>query len=39
MIQVTNLTKKYGNHVAVDNLSFTVEKGQIYGFLGPTGAG
>ncbi|MCD7836785.1 MAG: ABC transporter ATP-binding protein [Lachnospiraceae bacterium] len=39
MIQVTNLTKKYGNHVAVDNLSFTVEKGQIYGFLGPNGAG
>lgn len=39
MIEVTNLTKKYGNHVAVDNLSFTVEKGQIYGFLGPNGAG
>lgn len=39
MIEVTNLTKKYGNNVAVDNLSFTVEKGQIYGFLGPNGAG
>lgn len=39
MIEVTNLTKKYGNHVAVDNLSFKVEKGQIYGFLGPNGAG
>jgi ABC-2 type transport system ATP-binding protein len=39
MIEVTNLTKKYGDHVAVDNLSFTVEKGQIYGFLGPNGAG
>lgn len=39
MIEVTNLTKKYGNHVAVDNLSFRVEKGQIYGFLGPNGAG
>ena len=39
MIQVENLTKKYGNHIAVDHLSFTVEKGQIYGFLGPNGAG
>ncbi len=39
MIEVTHLTKKYGNHVAVDNLSFSVEKGQIYGFLGPNGAG
>lgn len=39
MIEVTNLTKKYGDHVAVDHLSFCVEKGQIYGFLGPNGAG
>lgn len=39
MIEVTNLTKKYGTHIAVDNLSFRVEKGQIYGFLGPNGAG
>lgn len=39
MIKVTNLTKRYGKHVAVDNLSFHVEKGQIYGFLGPNGAG
>lgn len=39
MIEVKNLTKKYGNTVAVDDLSFTVEKGQIYGFLGPNGAG
>ena len=39
MIEVTNLTKKYGDHIAVDNLSFKVEKGQIYGFLGPNGAG
>ena len=39
MIEVTNLTKKYGDHVAVDRLSFRVEKGQIYGFLGPNGAG
>lgn len=39
MIEVKNLTKKYGSHMAVDHLSFTVEKGQIYGFLGPNGAG
>lgn len=39
MIQVENISKKYGEHTAVDNLSFTVEKGQIYGFLGPNGAG
>lgn len=39
MIEVTNLTKKYGKHTAVDHLSFRVEKGQIYGFLGPNGAG
>ena len=39
MIQVDNLVKKYGDHIAVDNLSFEVEKGQIYGFLGPNGAG
>ncbi len=39
MIEVKNLVKKYGKHVAVDHLSFTVEKGQIYGFLGPNGAG
>lgn len=39
MIEVRNLVKRYGDHVAVDNLSFTVEKGQIYGFLGPNGAG
>ena len=39
MIEVKNLTKRYGKHLAVDNLSFTVEKGQIYGFLGPNGAG
>ena len=39
MIEVKNLVKQYGNHVAVDNLSFTVEPGQIYGFLGPNGAG
>ncbi len=39
MIEVRNLTKRFGEHLAVDDLSFTVEKGQIYGFLGPNGAG
>ena len=39
MIEVTNLTKKYGNHLAVDHISFNVKKGKIYGFLGPNGAG
>ncbi|MCH5249430.1 MAG: ABC transporter ATP-binding protein [Lachnospiraceae bacterium] len=39
MIKVENLVKKYGSHIAIDNLSFEVEKGQIYGFLGPNGAG
>ena len=39
MIEVNNLTKRYGNNTAVDDLSFSVEKGQIYGFLGPNGAG
>lgn len=39
MIEVSNLTKKYGKHEAVKDLSFHVEKGQIYGFLGPNGAG
>lgn len=39
MIEVKNLTKCYGKHLAVDNLSFTVQEGQIYGFLGPNGAG
>ena len=39
MIEVKNLTKRYGRHLAVDHLNFTVKKGQIYGFLGPNGAG
>lgn len=39
MIEVKHLTKRYGSHTAVDDLSFTIEKGQIYGFLGPNGAG
>src|SRR5438128_7932248 len=39
MITVTELTKKYARHTAVDHISFEVEKGQIVGFLGPNGAG
>jgi ABC-2 type transport system ATP-binding protein len=39
LIEVKNLVKKYGSHIAVDHLSFTVEKGEILGFLGPNGAG
>ncbi len=39
MIEVKKLVKKYGNHLALDNLSFTVEENQIFGFLGPNGAG
>jgi len=39
VIEVSHLTKKYGGHLAVDDVSFTVEDGQIYGLLGPNGAG
>ncbi|HAU87726.1 MAG TPA: ABC transporter [Lachnospiraceae bacterium] len=39
MIEVKNLVKKYSDHAAVDNLSFTLEKGHVLGFLGPNGAG
>ena len=39
MIEVKNLTKRYGQHVALDNVSFAVQKGEIVGFLGPNGAG
>ena len=38
-IRVSNLTKKFGSFVAVDNISFSVEKGKIFAFLGPNGAG
>lgn len=39
MIEVHNLVKRYGDRCAVDDLSFTVETGHVYGFLGPNGAG
>lgn len=39
VIEVSNLTKKFGDFVAVDNISFDVKKGEIFGFLGANGAG
>ena len=39
MIEVKNLVKRYGNHTAVNDLSFRVDRGQVLGFLGPNGAG
>lgn len=39
MIEVKNVTKKYGNVTAVDNISFEVKDGEVVGFLGPNGAG
>ena len=39
MIQVENITKKYGDFVAVNNINFEIEEGEIIGFLGPNGAG
>ncbi len=39
MIEVTGLSKRYGSHLAVDNVSFSIDKGEIVGFLGPNGAG
>ena len=39
MIEVINLTKRYGNHPAVDHISFKAKKGEVVGLLGPNGAG
>ena len=39
MIEIRNLTKRYGSFLAVDDITFEVEKGKILGFLGPNGAG
>ena len=39
LIEVKNLVKKYGNHLAVDHLDFNIEAGHVYGFVGPNGAG
>jgi ABC-2 type transport system ATP-binding protein len=39
MIEIKNLTKKFGQNLVLDNISFSVEKGEILGFLGPNGAG
>lgn len=39
MIQAEHLTKRYGQHLAIDDLTFTIEKGEVLGFLGPNGAG
>ncbi len=39
MISVSNLTKNYGDLIAVNNISFTIRKGEITGLLGPNGAG
>jgi ATP/maltotriose-dependent transcriptional regulator MalT len=39
VIEVTNLTKRYGDRTAVDDISFSVEEGEVFGILGPNGAG
>lgn len=39
IIEIKNLTKRYGNRLVVDNLNFEIEEGAMFGFLGPNGAG
>ena len=39
MIHTENLTKKFGNVLAVENLSLDIKEGEVFGFLGPNGAG
>ena len=39
MIEIKNLSKRYGNQLAVDNISFSIKDGEVLGFLGPNGAG
>ncbi len=39
MIEIKNLTRRFGSITAVDNMSFTVDRGEVLGFLGPNGAG
>ena len=39
IIEVSNLTKKYGNYIALNDLNISIKKNEIFGFLGPSGAG
>lgn len=39
IVEVQNVTKRYANHLALDNISLSIEKGSVFGLLGPNGAG